>query len=197
MACFLLPYDIHVIWGGGYSDTSWCFSSGDSIFYLWYKWISCGIGISCGFLLVWNFGCRRLFSDCTGTGITGGGSLYTALLPHAEGVLYGTELGSVTLKRVVLFCFSTKILNTHTPFRKVRVSRGRPTTTGPPRPHVVPSPNRYHQEKTADIFIPQGMKWEICKNWFFFIPKRNLQKLVFFYTQKVLFHTWNFLFSYL
>ena len=29
-----------------------------------------------------------------------------------------------------------------------------------------------HQEKTADIFIPYGIKWEICKNWFFFIPKR-------------------------
>jgi hypothetical protein len=28
-------------------------------------------------------------------------------------VLYGMKLGSVTLKRVVLFCFSTKILNTH------------------------------------------------------------------------------------
>ena len=48
------------------------------------------------------------------TGITGGGSGYAALLAYAEGVLYGTEHGSVTLKRVVLFCFSTKILkHTH------------------------------------------------------------------------------------
>jgi hypothetical protein len=35
-------------------------------------------------------------------------------LAHAGGVLYGTELGSVTLKRVVLFCFSTKS-STHSP----------------------------------------------------------------------------------
>ena len=34
----------------------------------------------------------------SGTGITGGGSGYAALLAHAEGVLYGMELGSVTLK---------------------------------------------------------------------------------------------------
>jgi len=36
----------------------------------------------------------------SGRRITGGGSGYAALLAHAEGVLYGTELGSVTLKRV-------------------------------------------------------------------------------------------------
>jgi hypothetical protein len=42
----------------------------------------------------------------SGTRITGGGSGYAAILAHAGGVLYGTELGSVTLKRVGLFCFS-------------------------------------------------------------------------------------------
>jgi len=41
----------------------------------------------------------------SGTGITDGGSEYAALLTHA-GVLYGTELGSVTLKRVVFILFS-------------------------------------------------------------------------------------------
>jgi len=55
------------------------------------------------------------------TGITGGGSGYAALLAYAEGVLYGTEHGSVTLKRVVLFCFSTKILNTHTELPNLQV----------------------------------------------------------------------------
>ena len=44
----------------------------------------------------------------SGTGITGGGSGYAALLAHAEGALYGTELGSVTLKRIGLFCFPIK-----------------------------------------------------------------------------------------
>ena len=34
----------------------------------------------------------------SGTGITGGGSGYAAILAHAGGVLYGMELGSVTLK---------------------------------------------------------------------------------------------------
>ena len=34
----------------------------------------------------------------SGRGITGGGSGYAALLAHAGGVLYGMELGSVTLK---------------------------------------------------------------------------------------------------
>ena len=33
----------------------------------------------------------------SGSRITGGGSGYAALLAHAEGVLYGMELGSVTL----------------------------------------------------------------------------------------------------
>ena len=32
----------------------------------------------------------------SGSRITGGGSGYAAILVHAEGVLYGTELGSVT-----------------------------------------------------------------------------------------------------
>ena len=49
----------------------------------------------------------------TGTGITDGGSGYAAHLAHAGGVLYGTELGSVTLKRVGLFCFPIKH-STHT-----------------------------------------------------------------------------------
>ena len=39
----------------------------------------------------------------SGTRITGGGSGYAALLAHAGGALYGTELGSVTLKRIVFF----------------------------------------------------------------------------------------------
>jgi hypothetical protein len=43
-----------------------------------------------------------------GTGIKGGGSGYAALLAHAEGALYGTELGSVTLKRIGFFCFPIK-----------------------------------------------------------------------------------------
>ncbi len=42
------------------------------------------------------------------TGITGGGSGYAAILAHAEGALYGTELGSVTLKRIGFFCFPIK-----------------------------------------------------------------------------------------
>ena len=42
---------------------------------------------------------------------------YAALLAHAEGVLYGTELGLVTLKRVGLFCFPIKH-STHTAGRR-------------------------------------------------------------------------------
>ena len=49
----------------------------------------------------------------SGRGITGGGSGYAALLAHAEGALYGTDLGSVTLERVGLFCFPIKH-STHT-----------------------------------------------------------------------------------
>jgi hypothetical protein len=49
----------------------------------------------------------------SGTGITDGGSGYAALLAHAEGALYGTELGSVTLKRIGFFCFPIKH-STHT-----------------------------------------------------------------------------------
>jgi len=41
----------------------------------------------------------------SGRGITGGGSGYAAILAHAGGVLYGTEFGSVTLKKVGFFCF--------------------------------------------------------------------------------------------
>ena len=48
-----------------------------------------------------------------GRRITGGGSGYAALLEHAGGVLYGMELGSVTLKRIGLFCFPIKH-STHT-----------------------------------------------------------------------------------
>jgi hypothetical protein len=49
----------------------------------------------------------------SGSRITGGGSRYTALLAHAGGVLYGIELGSVTLREFVYFVFQ---LNTqHTP----------------------------------------------------------------------------------
>jgi hypothetical protein len=36
-------------------------------------------------------------------------------LAHAEGVLYGMELGSVTLKRIGFFCFPIKH-STHTPY---------------------------------------------------------------------------------
>jgi hypothetical protein len=49
----------------------------------------------------------------SGSRITGGGSGYDALLAHAGGVLYGTELGSVTLKRIGFFCFPIKH-STHT-----------------------------------------------------------------------------------
>ena len=49
----------------------------------------------------------------SGRGITGGGSGYAALLAHAGGVLYGMELGSVTLKRIGFFCFPIKH-STHT-----------------------------------------------------------------------------------
>ena len=49
----------------------------------------------------------------TGRGITGGGSGYAALLAHAGGVLYGTELGSVTLKRIGFFCFQLNTQHTH------------------------------------------------------------------------------------
>jgi hypothetical protein len=49
----------------------------------------------------------------SGSRITGGGAGYAAHLAHAGGILYGTELGSVTLKRVGLFCFPIKH-STHT-----------------------------------------------------------------------------------
>ena len=49
----------------------------------------------------------------SGTGNTGGGSRYAAILAHAGGALYGTEFGSVTLKRIVFFCFPIKH-STHT-----------------------------------------------------------------------------------
>jgi len=46
-------------------------------------------------------------------GITAGGSEYAALLAHTGGALYGTELGSVTLKRIGFVCFPIKH-STHT-----------------------------------------------------------------------------------
>jgi hypothetical protein len=51
----------------------------------------------------------------SGRGITSGGSGFAAILAHAEGALYGTELGSVTfkLKRIGFFCFPIKH-STHT-----------------------------------------------------------------------------------
>ena len=45
----------------------------------------------------------------SGTGIG-----YAAILAHAEGALYGTELGSVTLKRIGFFCFAIKRYTQHT-----------------------------------------------------------------------------------
>jgi hypothetical protein len=42
--------------------------------------------------------CVTSATPVSGTGITGGGSGYAALLAHAGWVLYGMELGSVTLK---------------------------------------------------------------------------------------------------
>jgi len=49
----------------------------------------------------------------SGTGVTGGGSECSALLAYAGGVLYGTELGLVTLTRIGFFCFPIKH-STHT-----------------------------------------------------------------------------------
>jgi hypothetical protein len=42
----------------------------------------------------------------SGRRITGGGSGYAVILAHAGGVLYGMELGSVTLKRIGFLLFS-------------------------------------------------------------------------------------------
>jgi hypothetical protein len=61
----------------------------------------------------------------TGRGITGGGSGYAVLLAHAEGVLYGMELGSVTLKRIGFFCFPIK----HSTHTRVYIS-----SSGDPKP---------------------------------------------------------------
>jgi len=46
----------------------------------------------------------------SGTGITGGGSEYAALLAHAEGALYGTELGSVTLEQVHILVIQEQVV---------------------------------------------------------------------------------------
>jgi hypothetical protein len=64
----------------------------------------------------------------SGTGTTGGGSGYAAILAHAEGVLYGMELGSVTLK--------INNQHTHTPesgllSEAAQVARGRLRCLGP------------------------------------------------------------------
>ena len=48
---------------------------------------------------------RRTYTVHAHTNLRSG---YAAHLVNAEGVLYGTELGSVTLKRVGLFCFPIK-----------------------------------------------------------------------------------------
>jgi hypothetical protein len=62
----------------------------------------------------------------SGTGITGGGSGYAAILAHAGGVLYGMELGSVTLKRIGFFCFPIKhSTHTHTHCTKCVSVKGR------------------------------------------------------------------------
>ena len=61
----------------------------------------------------------------SGRGITGGGPEYAALLAHAGGVLYGTELGSVTLKRVV-FIFVFQLNTQHTEDYGWGVLVGRP-----------------------------------------------------------------------
>ena len=62
------------------------------------------------------------------TRITGGGSGYAAHLAHAGGALYGTELGSVTLKRIGFFCFPIKH-STHT-VRLRSIVPKRPTAHG-------------------------------------------------------------------
>jgi hypothetical protein len=66
----------------------------------------------------------------SGTRITGGGSGYAAILAHAGGALYGTELGSVTLKRVGLFCFPIKH-STHTALTRDGVCGVPPTRKSP------------------------------------------------------------------
>ena len=78
----------------------------------------------------------------SGTGITGGGSGYAAILAHAGGVLYGTELGSVTLKRVGLFRFPIKH-PTHT----LRAACTRPSQTE--ASVIIPSPPSQAQAQAA------------------------------------------------
>ena len=57
----------------------------------------------------------------SGSRITGGGSGYAAILAHAGEVLYGMELGSVTLKRIGFFCFPIKH-STHTGTQLLRAA---------------------------------------------------------------------------
>ena len=45
----------------------------------------------------------RWATPVSGTGITGGGSGYAALLAHAEGVLYGMELGKINNQHTPTF----------------------------------------------------------------------------------------------
>ena len=61
----------------------------------------------------------------SGTGITGGGSGYAAILAHAEGALYGMELGSVTLKRIGFFCFPIKHSTHTTTFFRIVLESGK------------------------------------------------------------------------
>jgi len=62
-----------------------------------------------------------------GRRITGGGSGYrrsdAVILAHAEGALYGTELGLVTLKRIGFFCFPIKHYMAHTSSHRATVRR--------------------------------------------------------------------------
>jgi hypothetical protein len=68
-----------------------------------------------------TWGGRTWAAPVSGRGIKGGGSGYAALLAHAGGVLYGTELGSVTLK-VGFFCFPIKY-STHRELQLAAINR--------------------------------------------------------------------------
>ena len=60
----------------------------------------------------------------SGTGITRGGSEYAALLAHAGGALYGTELGSVTLW--TLECLFRGNFGIHRAPKAIQVDGSRP-----------------------------------------------------------------------
>jgi hypothetical protein len=71
-----------------------------------------------------TWGGLDLGSDGVWDGDCGWGSGFTAILAHAGGVLYGTELGSMTLKRIGFFCFPIKH-STHTrPLQTPRLGHG-------------------------------------------------------------------------